>query len=106
LFGSSRSQRCTVYPPWTVNFSQDILTTGPNGPEWQRHHFDWNWIQFRWFFAPPKWIEVTQPGHPTAYFTGVLRYDLLALELFMVSAVAAGLLLVTSRQQKPRAGTP
>ena len=54
---------------------------------------------FRWFSAKPEWTFVGQNFREPTYLecNGKLRYDLLALEIFMTSVAAGGLLIVTRR---------
>ena len=97
-----------AFPPWTVNETIQIFTNKEDstiGYDEMHSQGTANW--FRWFLAPSEWwvdarrttginrLPMTKPGI-NSQFNGAIRYDLLALELFIVSAVAAGLLVVVS----------
>jgi|ERR1700724_552191 hypothetical protein len=76
----------TARPPWTVHTTAHYNAGAVD---------DWGTATaFRWFFATPEW-ETYAEGEPgTLKFSGKLRFDLLALEMFITSAIAGGLLIV------------
>lgn len=94
-----------AYPPWTVRHSSKYPNVKPIAS-------GYNKTQLRWLLSPKKWSELgtgikgDDVKPPIELYSATLRYDLLAQELFIVSIVApGGLLIIRSRQQKPTSGT-
>jgi len=82
----------TAVPPWTVR--ETAHYSGGANDDWGTEN------KFRWFFASPLWETYAKEGEPSVLmFSGRLRFDLLALEIFMASVIATGLLLVTKRRR-------
>jgi hypothetical protein len=83
----------TVLPPWTVHTTA-YYTPGAVS--------DWGTkTMFRSFLATPEWEIYSYPSEPsTLKLSGKLRFDLLALELFVASVVMAGLLFVVARRKQ------
>jgi hypothetical protein len=98
----------TAFPPWTVNETLDVVKPKQSEIGYEEMHSQGTANWFRWFLAPSDWwvdarltagvnrIPMTNPGI-TSHFNGAIRYDLLALELFIVSALASGQLLITRK---------
>jgi len=98
-----------AFPPWTVNETLQMYPlrqSGEIGYDEMHCQGTANW--FRWFLAPSDWwmaarltagINRTPRTDPAtvSHFNGAIRYDLLTLELFIVSGIASGLLLVTRK---------
>jgi hypothetical protein len=99
-----------AYPPWMTH-NVGTWSGDPNNLSPMPEKPEWNAIELRWFLAWPQ--STTFPKHPlfenryptekSAFrpyqllmieSTGRVRYDLLALEFFMVSVVMAGLFVV------------
>jgi hypothetical protein len=86
-----------AYPPWTVRHSSKYSNVKPIASGYDK-------TELRWLLSPTKWSELGT-GTKGDYekpaielYSARLRYDLLARELFIVSIVAAGgLLIVRSR---------
>ena len=88
-----------AYPPWTVK--QTLYLVNPSKDPFESHtstiHYDATTTQFRSFLAPTKWLGSGPNAESTNVYNGVLRFDLLALEMLMVSVAAAALLIVTKK---------
>jgi hypothetical protein len=96
-----------AFPPWTVTETIEVITPKQSEISYKGMHSQGTANWFRWFLAPGQWWvdarltaginrgPITNPGI-WSHFNGTIRYDL--LELFIVSAVAAGLLVGVSRK--------
>lgn len=82
-------------PPWTVH-TTSYYSTGHEAPMYATK------TVFRWFLAPPEW-EIYAPPNESPFslkFSGTLRFDLLALEVFVASLTTVGLALLTGRRTR------
>lgn len=76
----------SLFPPWTVH--------GIGSYE-GKNMLEERTVEFRYLFARPEWSDSHIGSLARAEYDAVIRFDILAVELFVISAVAFSLFKLT-----------